>query len=93
MSFYEQIRNTAATMFAIYLLLSNVKGFLSSRHHLLMSTFQSVFLYGSEVRAYSLDKKMNRKLLEEALRRGVLRVTSKYRIVSESPAMVIAGVI
>lgn len=96
-SFGEQIRRTAekASQRVVSLgrLMSNVGGPRSSKRRLLMSSVQSVLLYGSEVWAHALGKKCYRSRLASVQRAGALRVASAYRTVSEPAIMVIAGVV
>ena len=73
--------------------MANIGGPTSSRRRLLMSSTQSVLLYGAEVWAGALNKEVYRKHLAQVQRRGALRVASAYRIVSEPTVMVFAGVI
>lgn len=97
MNFFEQIRRTADKaakgVTALSRLMANVGGPKSSKRRLLMSSVQSVLLYGAEVWADSLNKEMYRKRLAQVQRQGALRVASAYRTVSEPAILVIAGVI
>ena len=97
MSFSEQIQaaanKAAAGVSALSRLMANIGGPTSSRRRLLMSSTQSVLLYGAEVWAGALNKEVYRKRLAQVQRRGALRVASAYRTVSEPAVMVIAGVI
>lgn len=97
LSFFEQIRQTADKaakgVTALSRLMANVGGPRSSKRRLLMSSTQSVLLYGAEVWADSLKKEMYRKRLSQVQRRGALRVASAYRTVSEAAILVIAGCI
>ncbi|XP_054283423.1 uncharacterized protein LOC129000486 [Macrosteles quadrilineatus] len=59
----------------------------------LMSAVQSVLLYGAEIWAHVLERRVFRDRLSRVQRRGALRVASAYRTVSEPAVMVIASVI
>ena len=58
-----------------------------------MNEVLSVLLYGAEVRAHALDKKVYRKRLSRVQRRGAFKISSAYRTVSESAVLVIARII
>lgn len=74
-------------------LMANVGGPVPSRRKLLMTTVESILLYGAEVWADALRKKTYRKKMEQVHRKGALRITSAYRTTSQDAALVIAGVI
>lgn len=97
MTFGEQIKQTADKaakgVAALSRLMPNVGGPRACKRRLLMSAVQSVLLYGSEVWAHALEKRVFRDRLSRVQRRGALRVASAYRTVSEPAVMVIAGVI
>lgn len=97
LSFFEHIRKSAdkaaAGITALCRLMANTSGPKSSKRRLLMSSTNSVLLYGAEIWAQSLDKEMYRKRLTQVQRRGALRVASAYRTVSDSAILVIAGCI
>jgi len=97
MSFSEQIRRTADKaskgVASLGRLMANVGGPRSSKRRLIMSSVNSVLLYGAEVWAHALNKRCYREQLLRVQRRGALRVASAYRTVSEPAVLVIAGVI
>ena len=97
MSFSEHVReaaNRAATrVSALSRLMANLGGPSPTRRRLLMSTTQSVLLYGAEIWGGVLGREVHRKKLAQVQRRGALRVASAYRTVAESVVLVIAGVI
>ena len=57
-----------------------------------MAVQSVLLLYGAEVWADALSKKIYRMKLALVQRKGALRVVSAYRIVSEPAVTVIAGV-
>ena len=73
-------------------LMANTGDPKSSRRRLLMAAVQSVLLYGVEVWADSLDRKIYRKELAQIQRRSALHVTSAYSTVSDSAVLVVAGI-
>lgn len=77
---------------ALSRLMGNIKGPKPSKRRLLMTTVQSVLLYGAEIWAESLRIEKYRKKIAAVQRRGALRVTCAYRTVSEPAVLVIAGV-
>lgn len=95
--FFDQIKATADKaargVAALSWLMANVGGPKAAKRRLLMSSVQSVLLYGSEIWAHALAKEMYRKRLGRVQRRAALRVASAYRTVSEPAVLVIAGVI
>lgn len=97
LSFLPQILTTAdkgaAGAASLSRLMANVGGPKAGRRRLLMSSVQSVLLYGSEIWAHVLSKEMYRTRLGQVQRRAALRVASAYRTVSEPAVLVIAGVI
>ena len=97
LSFGEQVRHTAdkaaKAVAALGRLMPNIGGPLPCKRRLLMSSVQSVLLYGAEVWAHALEKRAYRDRLSRVQRRGALRVASAYRTVSEPAVMVIAGVL
>lgn len=97
LTFWPQILRTAdkaAKMTAdLGRLMANTGGPGSGRRRLLMSTVQSVLLYGAEVWADALNKELYRKRLAQVQRRAALRVTSAYRTVSEPAVLVVAGIV
>lgn len=97
MSFFEQIRRAADKVSkgvtALSILMSNVEGcFLithivkqkCSKRSLLMTTIQSVLLYGVKLWADALDKKINRKRLFQVQKRAAAKCSSVYRSAFES---------
>ncbi|XP_046674807.1 uncharacterized protein LOC124363593 [Homalodisca vitripennis] len=74
-------------------LMANFRGSKSSRRRLLMSTVQSVLLYGAEVWADALNIEFYRIRIARVQRLAALRTCSAYRTVSEPAVLVIAGVI
>ncbi|GJQ69390.1 hypothetical protein Trydic_g13298 [Trypoxylus dichotomus] len=74
-------------------LMANVSGPRPIKRRLLISTIQSVLLYGSEVWADALNKEMYRRRLAQVQRRAALRVDSAYRTVSQPAVLVLAEVI
>ncbi|XP_030747880.1 uncharacterized protein LOC115876293 [Sitophilus oryzae] len=77
---------------ALSRLMANTIGPKSSKRRLLMSTVQSVLLYGAEIWAVVLSKEKYRKRLAQVQRQAALRVASSYRTVSEPAVLVIAGI-
>ena len=80
---------------ALSRLMANINGPRPSKRRLLMSVTQSILLYGSEIWANALKKKVYRKRIRIAgvQYRGALRIACSYRTVSEPAALVIAGII
>lgn len=74
-------------------LMNNVNGPSPSKRRILMNVAQSIMLYGAEIWAESLLKECYRKHMSTVQRRGALRISCSYRTVSESAALVVAGVI
>jgi len=97
LSFWEQIKSSADKaargVSSLSRLMTNTGGPRSSKRRLLMTSVQSVLLYGAEIWADSLSKKKYRTRLAQVQRRAALRVASAYRTVSEPAVLVIAGVI
>ena len=95
LSFWPQIK--AATTkaervtAALGRLMRNVGGPSESKRRLLMSTTYNILLYGAEIWAESLKRKMYCKHMTAVQRKGALRVTSAYRTVSEPAILVLAG--
>ncbi|XP_033226062.1 uncharacterized protein LOC117178738 [Belonocnema kinseyi] len=73
--------------------MANIIGPKPSKRRLLMSVTQSILLYRSEIWADALKQKKYRKTMAAVQHRGVLKIACSYRTVSESAALVIAGVI
>lgn len=97
MTFWEQIKMTAGKaakgVTALSRLIANTSRPKSSKRRLLMSTVQSVLLYGAEFWAVvALSKEKYRKRLAQVQRQAALRVASSYRTVSEPAVLVIAGI-
>lgn len=97
LNFGEQIRlaadKAAMSVATLSRLMANIGGPAASKRRLLMSTVQSILLYGAEVWADALRRHMYRRRLVQVQRTAALRVASAYRTVSEPAVMVIAGVI
>lgn len=97
LSWRDQIFRTAdkaaKVVSHLSMLMANVGGPRSSRRRLMMSTVQSVLLYGAEVWSDALDKEFYRLRLARVQRQAALRVCSAYRTVSEPAVLVVAGVI
>lgn len=74
-------------------LMANIGGPVSSKRRLLMSTTQSIILYGAEIWADAMKKEVHRQKIAAVQRLGALRITSSYRTVSEPAVLVIAGTI
>ena len=72
-------------------LMANISGPKSTRRRLLMAAVQSIILYGAEVWADSLNRKIyGKNHLAQVQRRSALRVASAYHMVSELAALVVA---
>lgn len=74
-------------------LMGNVGGPRQCKRRLLMSTVNSILLYGAEVWAGAMRVKKYSKRVLAVQRRAALRVTCAYRTVSGAAVMVVAGVI
>lgn len=72
-------------------LLANLGGPRSSKRRLLLSTAQSIMLYGAEVWGDATKVRRSAIRLLAVQRRGALRVASAYRTVSEPAVLVITG--
>lgn len=72
-------------------ILLNTAGPRSSKRKVLLGVIHSILLYGAEIWADSFSIKKNCRKLGAVQRRGALRVTCAYRIVSEAAVLVIAG--
>ncbi|BET02091.1 Reverse transcriptase (RNA-dependent DNA polymerase) [Nesidiocoris tenuis] len=89
----ERVADKGARMVAdLSRLMANTRGPKSSKRRLLMSTVNSVLLYGAEIWADSLRYEKYRKRIAAVQRRGALRVACSYRTVSEPAVLLIAGV-
>lgn len=97
LNFWAQIQHAATRASRIVGMLSklmaNVRGPTQSKRKLLMTTTNSVMLYGSEIWADALQKESRRKILLAVQRTSALRVASAYRTVSGPAVMVISGTI
>lgn len=97
LTFGEQIKGTAdkaaVAVARLSRLMANTSGPKSSKRRLLMTTVQSILLYGAEVWADTLQKDIYRRRVVSVQRRSALRVACAYRTVSEPAVFVIAGVI
>lgn len=97
LTFWDQIRRAAdkAAVITARLgrIMANVGGPTPSKRRLLMSTVNSVLLYGAELWADALKYEKYRKRVAAVQRRGALRVACAYRTVSESAILVVAGVV
>jgi hypothetical protein len=74
-------------------LMRNVGGPRTSKRRLLMSTVNSILLYGAEVWAGAMRTKRYSKRVLAVQRTAALRVACAYRTVSALAVMVVAGVI
>lgn len=74
-------------------LMANVGGPTESKRRLIMSTVESVLIYGAEFWADSAKQLCRGKLISKVQRTAALRVASAYRTVSESAIMVISSTI
>lgn len=97
LNYWGQIRQAAdkaaAVTSALSRLMANVNGPRPCKRRLLMSVSESIMLYGSEIWADALKVKKYRHRMVTVQKRGVQRIISSFRTVSEPSAMVIAGVI
>ena len=71
--------------------MANIGGPTESKRRLLMSTTQSILLYGAEIWSDAVSQECRRKLLGKVQRTAALRVSSAYRTVSEQAILVISG--
>lgn len=97
LTFGEQIQRAAdkaasATM-ALSRIMANTHAPKSSKRRLLMTTVQSILLYGAEIWGDRMSIESYRKRMASVQRRSALRVTCAYRTVSEPAVLVIAGMI
>ena len=90
---FRTVDKAARVVSSLSRLMANVGGPRSSRRRLLMSSVQSVLLYGAEVWEDALNKEVYRMRLARVQRQAALRVASAYRTVSEPAVLVVAGVI
>ena len=74
-------------------LMANIGGPTESKRRLLMSTTQSILLYGAEIWGDAVRQECRRKLLAKVQRTAALRVSSAYRTVSEQAILVISSTI
>lgn len=97
LTFGKQLRRAAekaAAMVAnLSRIMANTHGPSSSKRRLLMTTVQSVLLYGAEIWGGQMRLELYRRGLASVQRRAALRVACAYRTVSEAAVLVIAGVI
>lgn len=70
-----------------------VNGPNPSKRKMLLSTAQSIMLYGAEIFADVLSKEYRRKPLLDVQINGALGIASCYRTVSADATLIIAGVI
>lgn len=87
---YAAIKAAQATA-SLSRLMANVGGPVHCKRKLLMSTTQSILLYGCELWADALKAEYRRKVLSSVQRTAALRVASAYRTVSEVAVLVISG--
>lgn len=71
-------------------LMANVGGPTQNKRKLLMTTINSILLYGSEIWADALNANCRRRLYAAVQRTASLRVASAYRTVSEPAVLVIS---
>lgn len=80
-------------MTALSMIMANTFGPGQMKKRLLMSTVNSILLYGAEIWADALKVKKYRKRMIAVQARGAHRIASAYRTVSYEAVLVIAGVI
>ena len=73
--------------------MANMRGPRPQVKRLLMSTVQSILLYGAEVWAVAMRIKKYRHGMEAVQRRGALRIAYSYRTVSGPAVLDIANVV
>jgi len=86
-------KKAAQTTAQLSRLMANVGGPIYSKRKLIMSTTQTILLYGCEIWADTLQAECRRKMLARVQRTAALRVASAYRTVSEPAVLVISGTI
>lgn len=77
---------------ALSRLMTNIGGPRSMKRRLLMSTTNSILLYGAEIWAEVMQKENYLKKPERVQRTSALRIACAYRTVSKEAILVIAGV-
>lgn len=82
---------TAQATASLSRLMANIGGPTQSKRKLIMTTTQSILLYGCEIWADALQVEYRRKKLAAIQRTAALRVASAYRTVSEPAVLVISG--
>lgn len=97
LAFWDHLRQAAdkasTRIAALSRIMPNVRGPKPSKRRLLMSTAQSIMLYGAEIWGDEMDVMSKRKRITQVQRTAALRVSCAYRTVSEAAIIVIAGVI
>ncbi|XP_046431021.1 uncharacterized protein LOC124184890 [Neodiprion fabricii] len=73
--------------------MANTNGTRPGKRRLLMSTVNSILLYGAEIWADSLKTKKYCHTMTTVQRRSALRIACSYRTVSAQAVLVVAGVI
>lgn len=94
LNFTSQLESstTKAAKISSYLsrLMANIGGPTECKRRLLMSTTESILLYGAEIWGDAVSQECRRKLLGKVQRTAALRVSSAYRTVSEQAILVIS---
>lgn len=97
LNFWQQIKQVtdkaAVVTNQLSRLMANIGGPTPAKRRLLMTTMQSILLYGAEIWADALNKDYCRRRMAAVQRRGALRVACSYRTVSHPAVYVIATVI
>jgi len=92
--FQKSCQKAAEVTKSLSRLMANVGGPRSGRRRLLMSTVNSILLYGSEVWAPIVqEKKKYLQMITAVQRRGALRIACAYQTVSAVAIQVVAGVV
>nr|XP_034194958.1 uncharacterized protein LOC117611141 [Osmia lignaria] len=90
---WQAADRAAATASFIAPLMANIGGLRPAKRGLLMTSVESVLLYGAEIWAGVLRFEKYRRRLAAVQRRCALRVACSYRTVAEPAVLVIAGML
>lgn len=97
LNYWQQIKHVTDKAVAITnklsRLMANIGGPKPCKRRLIMTTVESILLYGAEIWADALNKEYCRRRIAAVQRTGALRIACSYRTVSSAAVTVIANVI